>query len=460
MRVGISSYGLAPAARMAFDTPLRPVMTLRGRLAGVKRVPPGTSVSYGHRYTTDRETTLGLVPLGYAEGLPRNASNRVQAAFAGQRVRLVGTICMDQVVVDLGDLPAERGDVVTLFGPGDDGEPTRAGVGGRRRYDHLRGRHAHRRPHRTHLPRSSMSGEPTAEIGASHRPEPSSPRESRPSSSTTGRPSAAGSAAARTSRSARSTRATRKVVSADGIRINVEVDEPELEAPHLPTIVFVHGVLCTLDSWHYQRLALRGQVRMVFMDQRSHGASDVADRDSSTIENLAADLHAVIEACTRPTCPRSCFVHGILCTLDTWHYQRLALRGQVRMVFMDQRSHGASDVADRESSTIENLAADLLAVLQACTDGPVVLVGHSMGGMTIMQLAADHPELFGDQVVGVVLLSTSSRLPLVSSTRPCGASSRSPAARPRPSTGARASTASPSCGAGVWGRTPRSGTST
>ena len=142
--------------------------------------------------------------------------------------------------------------------------------------------------------------------------------------------------------------ASRKVVSADGIRINVEVDEPELEAPHLPTIMFVHGVICTLDTWHYQRLALRGKVRMVFMDQRSHGASDVADRENSTIENLAADLHAVIEA---------------------------------------------------------------------CTDGPVVLVGHSMGGMTIMQLAADHPELFGDEqkVVGVVLLSTSSRLPLVSS---------------------------------------------
>jgi len=124
VRVGISSYGLAPAARMKFDTPLRQVMTLRGRLASVKRVPPGTSVSYSHRFTTDRETTLGLVPLGYAEGLPRNASNRVQAAFAGQRVRLVGVICMDQVVVDLGDLPAERGDVVTLFGPGDDGEPS------------------------------------------------------------------------------------------------------------------------------------------------------------------------------------------------------------------------------------------------------------------------------------------------------------------------------------------------
>lgn len=124
VRVGISSYGLAPAGDMRFDTPLRPAMTVRGRLAAVKRVPPGASVSYGHRYTTDRETTLGLVPLGYAEGLPRNASNRVEAAFAGERVPIAGTICMDQVVVDLGDRKAERGDVVTLFGPGDDGEPT------------------------------------------------------------------------------------------------------------------------------------------------------------------------------------------------------------------------------------------------------------------------------------------------------------------------------------------------
>ncbi len=124
IRVGISSYGLAPAPGMTFDTPLRPVMTLRGRLAAVKRVPAGTSVSYGHHYTTDHETTLGLVPLGYAEGVPRNASNRIQAGFAGRRVSVVGAICMDQVVVDLGDLPAERGDVVTLFGPGDDGEPT------------------------------------------------------------------------------------------------------------------------------------------------------------------------------------------------------------------------------------------------------------------------------------------------------------------------------------------------
>jgi len=124
LRVGIASYGLPPAPTMQVNLPLRPVMTLRGRLAAVKRVPAGSSVSYGWTYTTDRETTLGLVPLGYGEGIPRHASGRLPAAYNGQRVPLVGTVAMDQVVVDLGDAPAQRGDVVTLFGPGDDGEPT------------------------------------------------------------------------------------------------------------------------------------------------------------------------------------------------------------------------------------------------------------------------------------------------------------------------------------------------
>lgn len=124
VRVGIASYGLPPSATMQVDLPLRPVMTLRGRLAAVKRVPAGSGVSYDWAYTTDRETTLGLVPLGYGEGVPRHASGRLPAAYAGRRVPQVGIVAMDQIVVDLGDAPAQRGDIVTLFGPGDDGEPT------------------------------------------------------------------------------------------------------------------------------------------------------------------------------------------------------------------------------------------------------------------------------------------------------------------------------------------------
>lgn len=124
VRVGIASYGIPPSADMDVNLPLRPVMTLRGRLAAVKRVPAGSGVSYGWTHVTRDATTLGLVPVGYGEGVPRHASGRLSAAHAGRRIPVVGTVAMDQVVVDLGDVDAKRGDIVTLFGPGDDGEPT------------------------------------------------------------------------------------------------------------------------------------------------------------------------------------------------------------------------------------------------------------------------------------------------------------------------------------------------
>lgn len=103
------------------------------------------------------------------------------------------------------------------------------------------------------------------------------------------------------------------------------------------------------------------------------------------------------------------FVHGWVCTLDAWHYQRLAMRGSVRMVFMDLRSHGASGRSGGSNSTLHDLASDLATVLaEVAPSGPVILVGHSMGGMSIMQLAIDEPELFERDVRGVVLISTSS----------------------------------------------------
>jgi alanine racemase len=116
VRPGIATYGIDPDPAVAGIVDLRPVMTLRARLAQVKRVPAGTAVSYGHTWTTDRETTLGLVPLGYGDGVLRSASGRAEAAHDGERVPVVGRICTDQLVVDLGDRPARRGDVVTLFG--------------------------------------------------------------------------------------------------------------------------------------------------------------------------------------------------------------------------------------------------------------------------------------------------------------------------------------------------------
>jgi pimeloyl-ACP methyl ester carboxylesterase len=106
------------------------------------------------------------------------------------------------------------------------------------------------------------------------------------------------------------------------------------------------------------------------------------------------------------------FSHGYCMTQDSWHYQRrdLADEADVRMVFWDQRSHGRSGRSDLAHATIDQCGDDLLAVIEATTTPgrPLVLVGHSMGGMTIMALADRHPELFGDRVVGVALVNTSS----------------------------------------------------
>jgi alanine racemase len=103
---------------------LRPAMTIRTTIVQVKRVGAGTGVSYGHRYVTSGDATLGLVPLGYAEGIPRHASNTAQVQVRGRRWRISGTVCMNQIVVDFGDAPVATGDEVVLFGPGDAGEPT------------------------------------------------------------------------------------------------------------------------------------------------------------------------------------------------------------------------------------------------------------------------------------------------------------------------------------------------
>ena len=105
------------------------------------------------------------------------------------------------------------------------------------------------------------------------------------------------------------------------------------------------------------------------------------------------------------------FSHGYTLSQDVWHYQRQALQGRARLVFWDQRGHGRTGTtAGPESAavSIDQLGADLSAVLAATVpgDGPVLLVGHSMGGMTIMALAGRQPELFGPRVVGTVLICT------------------------------------------------------
>lgn len=101
-------------------------------------------------------------------------------------------------------------------------------------------------------------------------------------------------------------------------------------------------------------------------------------------------------------------VHGYGLSSQSWHFQRLALRGRYRVLTYDQRGHGRSESGPRGSARIHVLAHDLDAVLQAhAPDGPIVLVGHSMGGMTVMSLASERPELFGTRIVGVALVATS-----------------------------------------------------
>jgi pimeloyl-ACP methyl ester carboxylesterase len=102
------------------------------------------------------------------------------------------------------------------------------------------------------------------------------------------------------------------------------------------------------------------------------------------------------------------FSHGYALNLDSWHYQRLALRGRYRLVLWDQRGHGRSGTGPLGSSTIDQVGEDLGAVIDAVApDGPLVLLGHSMGGMTVMSLAAHRPELFTERVLAVALISTS-----------------------------------------------------
>ena len=103
------------------------------------------------------------------------------------------------------------------------------------------------------------------------------------------------------------------------------------------------------------------------------------------------------------------FVHGYTQELAVWHYQRQAMAADGhRLVFYDHRSHGRSGRGRPETATIDQLGRDLHTVLESVAPrGPVVLVGHSMGGMTVMALADAHPELFGSRVVGVALIGTS-----------------------------------------------------
>ncbi|NJL84224.1 MAG: alanine racemase [Chloroflexaceae bacterium] len=117
VRVGLGIYGLYPAAYLQGAVSLRPVMQVKARVTQVKTIPPGTGVSYGHQFICDREMDLAVVGIGYADGVPRNLSNRLEVLVRGQRLRQVGAITMDQLMLDVSPIPdLQVGEVVTLLG--------------------------------------------------------------------------------------------------------------------------------------------------------------------------------------------------------------------------------------------------------------------------------------------------------------------------------------------------------
>jgi alanine racemase len=125
VRFGIAVYGVSPFDdATGADLGLIPTMTLSAPVSSVKRVPAGQGVSYGLDYRTSAESTLVLVPLGYADGIPRRAGGRASVWLNGRRYPIRGRIAMDQFVLDVGDDPVALGDRVIVFGPGDRGEPT------------------------------------------------------------------------------------------------------------------------------------------------------------------------------------------------------------------------------------------------------------------------------------------------------------------------------------------------
>lgn len=110
VRPGLAIYGISE------HLPVTPVMTLKAPVAMVKRVAAGQGVSYSHTYRTQSDTSLALIPMGYADGIPRHASNRGPVAIAGAVLSVAGRVCMDQFMVDVGDLHVQAGDEVVIFG--------------------------------------------------------------------------------------------------------------------------------------------------------------------------------------------------------------------------------------------------------------------------------------------------------------------------------------------------------
>lgn len=117
VRVGLALYGLYPAEHLRSTVNLKPVMQVKARVTQVKTITPGTGVSYGYQFIADREMRLAVIGIGYADGVPRNLSNKMTVLIRGQKVQQIGAITMDQLMLDVSAIPnLQTGEVVTLIG--------------------------------------------------------------------------------------------------------------------------------------------------------------------------------------------------------------------------------------------------------------------------------------------------------------------------------------------------------
>jgi alanine racemase len=117
VRPGVMIYGYYPSQETSESIPLEPAMTLRSEIIFVKRVPAGASISYGRKFTTTKPTTIATLPIGYADGISRRLSNNLEVLVRGRRCPLVGRVCMDQIMIDLGDMADVKvGEEVVLLG--------------------------------------------------------------------------------------------------------------------------------------------------------------------------------------------------------------------------------------------------------------------------------------------------------------------------------------------------------
>ena len=117
VRVGLALYGLYPASHLQPVIDLKPVMQVKARVTQVKTIPPGTGVSYGYQFIADRQLRLAVVGIGYADGIPRNLSNKMTVLIRGQQVRQIGAITMDQLMLDVSEISdLQTEEVVTLIG--------------------------------------------------------------------------------------------------------------------------------------------------------------------------------------------------------------------------------------------------------------------------------------------------------------------------------------------------------